>query len=203
MDGNICKADASPPIPNFPTTESFFSMQPKEEQDLLKALQAGDPAAKDRFLREFAPTIEAISRWPRWGIPLSEREDLKQHLLLRVFTEVTTFNGSCPLEAFVVRTCISRGYDFLRKWIRRQGPLATSLPGGDDPATWLDKQTPEIDPAREGAVRRHFDGLPFAIIGRGVDAHRDLRVRRAGETLLSEPLSELKRLWKHGLTPFY
>ena len=61
----------------------------------------------------------------------------------------------------------------------------------------------EIDPAREGAVRRHFDGLPFAVIGRSVDAHRDLRVRRAGEPLLSEPLSELKRLWKHGLTPFY
>ena len=124
-------------------------MELQEEQELLAALQAGHPAAKERFQREFGPTVEAISRWSRWGVPDSEREDLRQHLLARVYTELATFNGACRLEAGVVRLCISRGYDFLRKWIRRQGPLATALPGGDAPDVWLDKQTVEVDPARE------------------------------------------------------
>ena len=53
------------------------------------------------------------------------------------------------------------------------------------------------------AVAAHFGGVAYAELGAATDAHRDLRIEWGKETLIDEPLSELKSLWKNGLAPYY
>ena len=61
----------------------------------------------------------------------------------------------------------------------------------------------EFDPARTNEIRRHFAGLPFGIIGSTTDEHRELRVDAGSRVLLEENISEIKAIWKNGLTPYY
>ena len=61
----------------------------------------------------------------------------------------------------------------------------------------------EIPAEREAAACAHFGEVPFAILGRTTDAHRDLIVRSGANTVLQESLNELKVIWKQGLTPYY
>jgi phosphoribosylformylglycinamidine synthase len=80
-------------------------------------------------------------------------------------------------------------------------------PGGLAPQTLLFSESGgrilfEVDPSREDQLRAHFAGLPFAVVGHSVERHRDLHVTGAGADF-REPLSELKALWKNGLTPYY
>ena len=43
----------------------------------------------------------------------------------------------------------------------------------------------------------------FAVVGSTEEGHRQLRVRHGDAAVIDEPLSELKDLWKNGLTPYY
>ncbi len=61
----------------------------------------------------------------------------------------------------------------------------------------------EIEPAHLDEVRAQFEGCAFAVIGATDAGHRDFRVRSRGDDLINLPLSELKDLWKNGLTPYY
>lgn len=44
---------------------------------------------------------------------------------------------------------------------------------------------------------------PFAVVGRSSTEHRDLKVSKAGSTVLQVPLCELKRIWQSRLSAFY
>ncbi len=61
----------------------------------------------------------------------------------------------------------------------------------------------EIPAEQLDAATEHFSGVPFAILGRATGGHCDLRVEWGKETLLHTSISELKSLWKNGLTPYY
>ncbi len=52
-------------------------------------------------------------------------------------------------------------------------------------------------------LEKRFEGLPFAVIGKSVSAHGELRIEAGGERVISENLKELKTIWKSGLTPYY
>jgi hypothetical protein len=61
----------------------------------------------------------------------------------------------------------------------------------------------EVAPDRVADVEAHFEGLPFAMVGRASGAHDDLVVNAGGDEVLRESISELKAIWKNGLTQFY
>ena len=61
----------------------------------------------------------------------------------------------------------------------------------------------EIAPENLEKVADLFEGLPFALLGRATDEHHNLRVDWGKETLIDEPLDELKSLWKNGLAQYY
>ncbi len=81
--------------------------------------------------------------------------------------------------------------------------------GGSDSATArLFGEAPsriliEVSQANVDALAAHFDGCAFAVVGKTDGQLRHLRVMRGEETLIDEDLSELKDLWKNGLTPYY
>ncbi len=52
-------------------------------------------------------------------------------------------------------------------------------------------------------VRRHFEGLPFAVIGRTSAEHRRLTIHHDDDLIINETLTDLKKSWKNGLTPYY
>ena len=61
----------------------------------------------------------------------------------------------------------------------------------------------EVSQANVDALAAHFEGCAFAVVGKTDGQLRHLRVTRGDETLIDEELSELKHLWKNGLTPYY
>lgn len=61
----------------------------------------------------------------------------------------------------------------------------------------------ETAPEDVEKLRVHFAGMPFAQIGETVAAHRSLRLNYNQKRLVDEDLSELKKLWQNGLTPYY
>ena len=139
----------------------FHIMTSPDEHEWIERLRAGDRAAQEELLRRHGPALEAMARWRRWGIPDQEREDLKQFLFMSVLEAARTFNGACPVEAFVIRTAISRCYDFLRKWIRRNGRLADRMPDGTDPAEWLESQ-PSGERPLEAALKAELGARLWA-----------------------------------------
>ena len=61
----------------------------------------------------------------------------------------------------------------------------------------------EVSQGNVDALTAHFNGCDFAVVGKTDGQLRHLRVMRGDETLIDEDLSELKDLWKNGLTPYY
>ncbi|MGI9243854.1 MAG: phosphoribosylformylglycinamidine synthase subunit PurL [Verrucomicrobiales bacterium] len=61
----------------------------------------------------------------------------------------------------------------------------------------------EVSQGNVDALAAHFEGCAFAVVGKTDGQLRHLRVVRGEETLIDEDLSDLKDLWKNGLTPYY
>ncbi|MAS96808.1 MAG: phosphoribosylformylglycinamidine synthase subunit PurL [Verrucomicrobiales bacterium] len=61
----------------------------------------------------------------------------------------------------------------------------------------------EVAPENLEKVADLFEGLPFACIGAATPDHGNLRVEWGKETLIDEPIDELKSLWKNGLAQYY
>jgi phosphoribosylformylglycinamidine synthase len=61
----------------------------------------------------------------------------------------------------------------------------------------------EVAPENLAKVADLFEGLPFAALGRATTAHANLHIEWGKETLVNEPLADLKSLWKTGLARYY
>jgi len=61
----------------------------------------------------------------------------------------------------------------------------------------------EVAPENLAALAACFEGLPFAPLGRATPEHRQLQIDWGKESLLNEPLDELKSIWKNGLAQYY
>ncbi|MEM9284026.1 MAG: AIR synthase-related protein, partial [Verrucomicrobiota bacterium] len=61
----------------------------------------------------------------------------------------------------------------------------------------------EVAPEDLEALADLFEGLPFACLGRAAAEHSNLKITRGPETLLEEPVEELKSPWKEGLAQYY
>ena len=61
----------------------------------------------------------------------------------------------------------------------------------------------EVAPENLEKVATLFEGLPFAALGRATSAHSNLVIEWGKETLINEPINELKSLWKNGLAQYY
>ncbi|OGH60989.1 MAG: phosphoribosylformylglycinamidine synthase II [Candidatus Lindowbacteria bacterium RIFCSPLOWO2_12_FULL_62_27] len=59
----------------------------------------------------------------------------------------------------------------------------------------------EVDKAHLGDVYERFAGTPFSILGQATPVHRNLIIRMdaARDPWLTEPITELKEIWKNGL----
>ncbi|MDF1862120.1 MAG: phosphoribosylformylglycinamidine synthase subunit PurL [Verrucomicrobiales bacterium] len=85
-----------------------------------------------------------------------------------------------------------------------------SLPMDDDAskAAMLFGESPsrivvEVAPENLEKLSDLFEGLPFACLGRAAAEHSSLRIEWGKETLINEPIEELKSLWKNGLAQYY
>jgi phosphoribosylformylglycinamidine synthase len=80
------------------------------------------------------------------------------------------------------------------------------VPDGIDPAISLFSESPGrilVETEEPENLAQIYRGAGIAIVGKTVSDHRQLRVIQSGETILEEEISELKSLWKNGLTPYY
>lgn len=61
----------------------------------------------------------------------------------------------------------------------------------------------EISPQHFRMVEALFAGQAFGRIGQASLSHQQLNIEWGKETILDEPLPELKTIWKNGLVPYY
>ncbi|MEM7697447.1 MAG: phosphoribosylformylglycinamidine synthase subunit PurL [Verrucomicrobiota bacterium] len=61
----------------------------------------------------------------------------------------------------------------------------------------------EVAPADLAPLADLFDDLPFTVLGRAAGEHRNLRIEWGPEVLVDESITELKSLWKNGLSQYY
>jgi len=89
-----------------------------------------------------------------------------------------------------------------------KGGIEIDLPGGLPPVAALFAEAPgqilvEVAAADLPALESNFAGGGLRTVGRSTADHADLVIRHGGDSLIREPLAELKTLWKNGLTPYY
>ncbi len=78
-------------------------------------------------------------------------------------------------------------------------PSATAILYSEAPGRLL----LEIRPADLAAVTAIFADQPFAQIGTATASHADLSIEWGKQSIVTEPISELKDLWKTGLARYY
>lgn len=61
----------------------------------------------------------------------------------------------------------------------------------------------EVAPENLEKLADLFEGLPFAALGRTTSEHSNLNIVWGKETLINEPVDQLKSLWKNGLAQYY
>jgi phosphoribosylformylglycinamidine synthase len=61
----------------------------------------------------------------------------------------------------------------------------------------------EVAPENIAAISSLFSGFSFAVIGKSVDNHRQLVVKREQKEVIREELGSLKVAWQHRLAEFY
>lgn len=61
----------------------------------------------------------------------------------------------------------------------------------------------EVAPENLEKLADLFEGLPFACLGRTTSEHANLNIIWGKETLINEPVDQLKSLWKNGLAQYY
>jgi phosphoribosylformylglycinamidine synthase len=86
--------------------------------------------------------------------------------------------------------------------------LDIDLPGADDVHTALfhegtGRLIVEVAEENMDALLDHFRDLPLTILGQTNAEHRELRVTRADEPVLTANLADLKEIWSSRLAEYY
>ena len=104
--------------------------QPSDTQ-LIRQIQAGDPAAFETFFDRFHPAMQAhIARIVREP---AAAEDLVQEVFLRVWTRAEQWQGSGSAKGWLYRIATNLSLNHLRSVKRRpQQPLEIPTDDGDD-----------------------------------------------------------------------
>ena len=104
-------------------------MTQTSDPQLIRQIQAGDPAAFEEFFERFRPAIEAhIARIVREP---AATEDLVQEVFLRVWTRAEQWSGSGSVKGWLYRIATNLSLNHLRSVKRRpQQPL--EIPSDDD-----------------------------------------------------------------------
>jgi RNA polymerase sigma-70 factor, ECF subfamily len=126
-----------------------------EWSTLLRAANAGDALAYQRFLRQLAPVLRGFVRrfLARAAAPEAEAEDIVQEILLAIHTKRRTWIETAPVAPWVFTIARHKTIDALRRRGRRiHVPI-------DDYAEILADDTQE--PNLIGLfVERHLQSLP-------------------------------------------
>jgi RNA polymerase sigma-70 factor (ECF subfamily) len=122
---------------------------------LLRAANAGDALAYQRFLKQLAPVLRSFVRriLARAVAPEAEAEDIVQEILLAIHTKRHTWIETAPVAPWVFTIARHKAIDALRRRGRRiDVPI-------DDYAETLADDTQE--PNLIGLfIDRHLDSLP-------------------------------------------
>ena len=104
--------------------------QPSDPQ-LIRQIQAGDPAAFETFFARYHPAMQAhIARIVREP---AATEDLVQEVFLRVWTRAEQWQGSGSVKGWLYRIATNLSLNHLRSVKRRpQQPLEIPADDGDD-----------------------------------------------------------------------
>jgi len=174
------------------------------EKDLLRRLQAGEPAAFDELVADNRQRIaRLVYRLLGW---CGEVEDLVQDVLLVAYRKVGRFRGQSSLSTWLIGIAINRCRSYRRRWMpswrwlerlwRRRPPA----PGPDralmedETAARVRKAVQELGESdREAIVLYYLEDLPAARIGQllGISAGAvDMRLHRARRRL-REKLADL------------
>lgn len=81
---------------------------------LFQAASAGDGAAYERFLREFAPVLRGIVRARARSVPCHSYEDIVQEVLLAIHTKRHTWDPARPLRPWLFAIARHKAADAFR-----------------------------------------------------------------------------------------
>jgi RNA polymerase sigma-70 factor (ECF subfamily) len=119
--------------------------QSPDDRELLAAAAAGDPAARDAFVRRYRPRVFAL------GLQLSgsraEAEDLAQDVMLAALSALPSFRGHSEIFTWLYRIAVRRALRTRRKHARlateessedARLELALAVDAGPDPRKQLE-----------------------------------------------------------------
>jgi len=121
-----------------------------EEVELVRRMLAKQAGSLEKFEELYGPVVQEISQWRKWHVDTHKREDLRQFMWMKLLGKIHQFNGQCPLIAFVRRTCLLRGKDFMRSYYSDQKKWGEVVGDEKDPMSWLENQpSSELNPSEE------------------------------------------------------
>ena len=107
-----------------PTTRSAASTGRNEEQDrqlssLMRKAQDGDQAAYASLLREVLPILKRVVQARLGFLPMADREDLVQDILLSLHAARATYDPARPFKPWLMTIAHNRMVDQARRNARR------------------------------------------------------------------------------------
>ena len=109
-------------------------MEPTDEE-LIKAVLAGDNSSFERLIVRYQPRVFGTAR--KYARRESDIEDIVQEVFIKAFTKLSTFRGDSPFEHWLMRLAVRTCYDFLREHQRnREYPLSEIT---DEESAWLER----------------------------------------------------------------
>jgi len=155
------------------------STSPSDE-DLARALQAGDDTALDELVRRYQRPVFAVAY--RMTFNREDALDIAQDVFLKAFRKIDTWHASSRFKPWLMRLAVNHSIDFLRRRKGRwhqpldedwspDGANAMSVPGPDAQArageieARVRQALSALSPAqRQVFVLRHYEGLALAEI---------------------------------------
>jgi len=122
-----------------PQREAASPSQFAEDRRLVERFLAGDEAAADELTTLLTPVIACVVGRVLSSASQEDREDARQSIWLRVLERLDTWEGRCPLSAWVWVVATRRAFDICHKrW---------PLPLSGEVVARLPDTRPESDPA--------------------------------------------------------
>ncbi|MBN2211057.1 MAG: RNA polymerase sigma factor [Sedimentisphaerales bacterium] len=172
-------------------------------ESLQTRLAAGDAAAFDELIAQYAPQTARLSqRLLNWRADLAE--DVVQDVFMAVWTHRRKFRGDCSLATWITRITVNQCRSYRRRHLlafrRQKEVIETQRQAGDDtpPDFVRAEQSRRIrqciarlpNPWREVVVLRYLEEMPIGQIAEALKVNTNIvnmRLSRARQRLREMP----------------
>lgn len=165
------------------------------EDEFIEKLKAGDAAAFDTLITDYAPDVFALLF--RITGSESEASDLVQDTFLSALKNIGKFRGEASLKTWLYSIAVNHSRNHFRWWKRRKRDLTISLdaPVGTGKTTFGETITGSSGGSpEENALRRERENLLVAALNELPDIYREIIILCDIEDFTYEEIAQTLKL---------